>query len=245
LQIDSERFTETTVGTITVAVASRDRVGRKHEHSERRSIDTTESGEVSLSRNRAELWRDGAPYEIAIGSTLYAYSRKLAHEDGGRPWTRVDAHGLITAAGMLPFHGIPAIEKAFAKIDVGSGPYTALINLIATATGPVSVTGPVTVDGAQTTEIVAAVNPVEEFAGGEASLGNGIFPTERLEAFLSEVALPVRVILTTHTSSEDVSATTNVLATNVAVDVRPPPARLTIGERQFDELELHRLRRSK
>jgi hypothetical protein len=243
LQISSERFSTTTVGIVTVE--SKDRVGRMHEHSERRAISVHEGGEVSLSSNRAKLTHDGRPFEIAIGSTLYPYSTKLAHEDGGRPWTRLDTRGLITAAGILPFHGLSAIEKAFAKIDVGSGPYAALINLIATATGEVSVTGPVTVDGQRTTEIAATVDPLEEFAGGEASEDGGVVPTETLEAFLSEAAVPLRVVLHTHTSSEEVSTTTAVLATNVAVDVRPPPARLTIGERQFDELELHRLRRSK
>jgi hypothetical protein len=64
--------------------------------------------------------------------------------------------------------------------------------------------------------------------------------SERLTLYVSEAGLPVRTIDVEHAgrgaNAFSDSATTDILAVNIALHVKAPSVRKTIGERRFDAL---------
>lgn len=234
LQVRSERFSVRSQGTVKVTNQTNGKpVGR----SRYVSLNGSETGVVSLSLNESEVSTTssrGRSKEIVIGSTVYTRSpiaSKLARLDGGRPWVR--SH---SAAGtVFPYHG--SSEEVNAG---GTGPYAALINLLATATGEVVQVGPVVVNGQPATEFEAAVDPLKLLRGLTQEDVENLQarpPAYRLTVYLTEAGVPVRVVedVSTPPGSNTISGTsiTEVLALEVPVAVKAPPANRTISAARF------------
>jgi hypothetical protein len=196
---------------------------RKSTHESSFAIE--QDGKVNFAARAAELAvvdRKLALKQIAIGSTAYIYLPGTAVPPG-RPWVRAkgaDAAELL--AELSPFHG-----GLRGEVDAGGrGAYAGLINLLASAVGGVRVVGPATVDGQASTEFTALVVPPDADAGERAR-------TETMQLFITDAGLPLRVVLTSSRASSVISNTTDILAVDVPVTVKPPPARRTISNAQF------------
>jgi hypothetical protein len=220
LPVTSERYTVRTHASGTKTVKLPD--GRRRRVS--RSLSTSVTGEASLAPLAAKLYKKGSSGQlssVAIGSKVYVYSPSRKHK--GRPWLLLAG---VSAATLFPFHGQdnPAIEMNAG----GTGTYAELVDLLATANGAVTVVGSAVVDGQQTTELKATVRPFALIQGASSKESGEL--TEQLEAFVTETGLPVRVVRSEHIEGVSLSETTDVLAVNVPVTVKPPPADKTIGE---------------
>ncbi len=217
--VNSERYSVTTVAVGTKTVGPR---GHRHKVSTR--MRSTVYGEASLAPllGKRYLHGDSGPLrEVAIGSTFYLYDPTLTGSRA-RPW----AKSALTAAALFPYHGGLAPSE---EVDAGgTGAYAELLDLLATALGPVQIVGPAPVAGRQTTEIAATVQPLALVQGTPASeVGES---TVRLEAFVSEAGVPLRVVRSVGSLVE----TTEVLAIDVPVSAKAPPARLTVGKRAVE-----------
>jgi hypothetical protein len=188
-----------------------------------------EAGGSGLS-SEDEVFTHGTrrPSFIWIGSTSYLY------EGSGRArsrhsWIRFHGVGSAEAIPSLPFRGGGSMEVNAG----GSGSYAGLINLLATTTGPVSVAGPVNVDGQQTTEFTAAVDQFRLIKGISATELAAIrahpSATQTLEVFITEAGVPIRVVSITGVGATAIPQTTDILAINAPVTIKPPPARETIS----------------
>jgi hypothetical protein len=129
---------------------------------------------------------------------------------------------------LFPFHGGSNYE-----IDAGGrGPYAELINLLATA-NDLQVVGPATVAGAQTTEISATVQPLALVKGTvPGDLGE---TSTRMEVFVSEAGVPVRVVRTYGSAKNAPVETIEVLALNVRVSVKAPTKRRTVSRHAVEQ----------
>jgi len=88
------------------------------------------------------------------------------------------------------------------------------------------------VDGQQVTEFTATVEPFRLIKGLSETALEFIrkqLPLEKLEVFITESGLPVRVVTSTSIAASPVSQTTEILAINIPVKVKRPPARRTIS----------------
>jgi hypothetical protein len=239
LQVNSERFSVITKGSVTVTDETN---GKPVGPSRHVSLDRTSQGEASLQPDEGEILsgNPSRPRVISIGSSTYIYEPDIAKHDGHRPWIRLDvSHGSTTGeAPILPYHGESGEVKA-----TGTGSYAGLINLLGTAVGPVAVSGPVTVQGQTATEFTAMVEPLAlsgEIPAKELALLREHVPPTRLEVFITESGLPVRVVGSLTTSDITSAQTTEILAVNVPVDIKRPPARKTIGQAQLNRRERSR-----
>jgi cytochrome c2 len=230
LRVNSERYTQTIRGGAIVGV-------NPHGKRVRRSLDTSELGEVSLSPAEGQVFAGAdrsRPNLIMIGSTLYDYSPKIARQDGGRPWIRSRSPDFADGDPLFPNHGHPG------EVNLGgTGSYAGLINLLATAFGPVGTAGQATVDGQMTSEFTAVVEPLRLIKGLSPKVLKRLRrhrAAEKLEVFVTESGLPLRVTASIDTSSSSVSETVDILAVNVPVNVEQPPARQTIDEAEFIKL---------
>jgi hypothetical protein len=236
LQVNQEHFVQTERGSVTTTLPPVGGRHGRHATKETHRISTDGLGEVSLSPPAAEFRFVGArrPSTILVGSTAFSYVPGLWRRDHGRPWVRF---GHVPVAGLFPFHGEHASEVSAG----GTGPYARLINLIATATTPVTVVGAATVDGQQTTEFRALVEPYRLLKGvsGKELDQDHLMP-EGLEVFITESGLPLRVVLSQEqhlpVSSFDLISTTEITAVGGAFAVRPPPADRTISEAEYIKL---------
>jgi len=236
LQINSERYSQSIRGGATITVERQGDHDRRGER-KRRSLHVNQLGEVSISPAQGQVF-DGAgrsmPNLIVVGSTFYSYSSKIARLDGGRPWVRSTIPGPAGVGTFFPYHGRPG------EVNLGgAGSYAGLINLLATAVGPVATAGQAIVDGQQTSEFTAVVEPLSLIEGLPPKMLQTLRrhrPREKLEVFITESGLPVRVIVSTRMSSSMASTTTDILAVNIPVGVKQPPARRTIGEAEFVKL---------
>ena len=237
LQINSERYSRTIRSTGTITTERRSRHGKRVSRRKHVSLSVTERGEASLSPDEGQVFIAGhtrRPSLLAIGSSLYSYSAKVARTDGGRPWIRLDSSGAVSVATVFPYHG-EAREVSFG----GSGSYAGLINLLATAVGQVEVVGPATIEGQQTTEFTATVEPLSLIKGlskKTLALIRGHFPSEQLAVFITEAGVPLRVSSSMRLDSSAISETTDILAVNIPVKVTRPPARRTISFAKYIKL---------
>lgn len=230
--VNSERYstTATVAGTVTVERKGKRQQLPKHETK-------TSVGEASLAPLLGKLHVEGDPGEfsqIGIGSTIYTFAPKFAGKATGRPWMRSDD---ASAASLFPYHGQdnPAIEVNAG----GTGPYAELINLLASAGGSVSVVGPATVNGQATTELTASIHPFALIQGVGAS-SSPPEPPVKLEVFLTDAGLPVRVIRSQQFGGISTTETTDVLATGVPVAVKAPPAGKTLSPAGVEKLFLRK-----
>lgn len=220
LAVNSERYTVTTHASGMETVKLRNGKRRKV----KRSTSTSATGEASLAPLAAKLYKKGSSGQlssVAVGSKVYVYSPSSKHK--GRPWLLLAG---VSAATLFPFHGQdnPAIETSAG----GTGTYAELIDLLATANGAVTVAGSAVVDGQQTTELKATVRPFALIQGATSKESGEL--TEQFEVFVTETGLPVRVARSERIEGISLSETTDVLAVNVPVVVKAPPARKTIGD---------------
>lgn len=224
--VNSERYstTEHVVGTVTVKRGGKKRKLVKHETK-------TSVGEASLAPLLGKVFRkgsSGALRQIGIGTTTYSFAPSLAGKKAGRPWLRLDG---VSAGTLFPYHGQgqPEIE-----VDAGgSGTYAELIDLLATANGAVRIVGPATVDGQQTTELTASVRPLALIKGAS---NGGPELSVALKLFVTEAGLPLRVTRSEQLGGISITQTTDILAINVAVAVKAPPKRRTIGGAALEKL---------
>jgi hypothetical protein len=244
LKVSSERYTQTTHSTYTVTRERRGGHGKRIGKRTTKSLDVDELGEASLMPARGQVF-GGAPGKrkpllIAVGATLYARLGTALRGGRGRPWVRLHNTGATNVGVLFPYHGQPD------EVSLGgSGAYAGLINLLATAVDPIGVSENVVVDGQATTEFMATVEPLRLVKGIPAKLLNSLrrkLPPEQLEVFITEAGLPVRVVLSEqmsaspHAGASTMSRTTDILAVNIPVAVKRPPARLTIGEKALAKL---------
>lgn len=225
-QVNSERYSTTERAAGTVTLRRRGKTRKVYERQTKTAV-----GEASLAPLLGKVFAkgsSGALSEIGIGSTLYAYAPSFAGKRSGRPWLRTDG---VSAAALFPYHG--QSNPQFEVNAGGSGPYAELIDLLATANGAVSVVGPATVDGQATTELTASVRPLALIKGA----ANGTDEqTAQLDVFVTEAGLPLRVTRSQQLGAISTTQTIDVLATNVAVSVKPPPKRETIGGAALEKL---------
>jgi hypothetical protein len=235
LQINTERYTQ------TLSTVSRRTIAAKHGRPRARTKHTSSTffGEVSLSPAEAELTgAGGEPSDIVIGSTAYLRIAAVARRDGGRPWVRMKDGN---AALLFPDHAgsLPSVEVNLG----GTGSYARLIDLLATAVGPVDDLGPATVRGQQTTEFAATVEPLKLIKGlshKESALLDAHPQRQKLEVFIAESGVPVRVVVAEeeHAAGSylSLSISTEVTAVEVPVVVNAPPPKETISQAQFKKL---------
>lgn len=237
LQIASERFSSELRGLVTSSEevsSSSDCTSTQRCHAtmprhltrrRRHLLDIGRRGEVDLAAGTGEVFDGTRPSVIAAGSTLYLYAPGPTRRERSRPWLR-EAGAILgsqTPAGLLfPFHG-----SATGEVNLGgSGPYAGLINLLETATGPVSAAAPATVVGQPTVDFTATVRPALLIGGLSAkqlSRLRALIPSERVEVFINHDGLPLRVVAVTTTHDQALTETTNILAVNTPLDVKPPP----------------------
>lgn len=237
LPISSERYSRTTRGTETVVAERKGARGKRVRVRRRMSVNETELGEASLATDEGQVFtaaHTSRPSSIAIGSTLYSYSAKVARLDGGRPWIRFSDAGAVSVGAVFPYHG-QAMETNLG----GSGSYAGLVNMLATAVGPVNLAGPATVDGQQTTEFTAKIEPLGLVKGLSKKARERIrkhLPSEKLSVFITESGLPLRVIASIRFGFSTIVETTDILAVNIPIKVTSPPARRTIGAAAYLKL---------
>jgi hypothetical protein len=241
LRVNSERFSQTTRGTDTLTTARVTRKtgggsGKRTPHTRHISLNQTQLGEVSVSPAEGELFsgEKSKPMLIWIGSTLYLYQGGGSRSHPHRPWLRIDG-GDLGAGLSYPFHGGGPLETGLG----GTGSYAGLVNLLGTAVGSVTTAGPISVRGQQTSEFTLTVEPLKLLKGLSArelkALARHSF-AERLDLFMTEAGLPIKIVLTTASGKQTLSETTEVLAVNVPVTIKPPPADKTISEAQLRHL---------
>ena len=128
---------------------------------------------------------------------------------------------------MFPFHGAGSADELNFG---GTGPYAGLLNLLAIAEGPIVDGGQVVLHGRPTHRFSAQVQelkltrllpPKERVALLAAT------PPQRLEVFIDEGGLPVRVVLTEVGKNGSFATTTELLAVNIPVLVTAPSRRRT------------------
>jgi hypothetical protein len=241
LQITSERFSIRTQGsfvssTLTVtAKGTCPAKGKCHPvqhrhvtHGKPHLVDVTHTIEADIAAGTGETTgADGRPRLIIAGSTLYLYAPERSGRGRKRPWLRqrLPAQATSPLDYILPFSSVAAHETNLG----GSGPYGSLINLLHTAVGTFTAAGPVSIDGQQTSEFTATVIPAALFGFPDPGLPTlaEALPPEKLQVFLSESGLPLRVVVTPRRKGHSLTQTTDLLAVNAPVSIKAPPANRT------------------
>jgi hypothetical protein len=229
LRFNSERFSEITKGSVTVI----DEVnGKPTGPSSQASLNSNTVNEASVSPAVGQVL-DGNPRRpelIALGSTVYRHDARGQRSHQRRPWVRSRAGGESPAAMILP------LQSGKGELDLGgAGSYAGLFNLLSTATAPVTADGEVSVRGQATSEFTAEVEPRVLLSGlttEDADRFERESPIEKLQVFLTESGLPIRVVARIDAHDFDLVTTVEILAVNQPVKVKAPPARETRSARR-------------
>lgn len=221
LQFNSERFSSITRGQITVVDETNGRPNGPGSHV---SLNSNTISEASVSPAEGAIFKGHPrrPWLIAIGSSVYERARSHEH----RPWIRSTLHGGSPAALILPFQDGGPAEVSLG----GTGSYAGLFNLLGTATAPVVADGTAMVDGQATSEFAAAVEPralIKGLTNEEIANFDKEPPIEKLQVFLTESGLPIRVVSKIRLHDFHSSTTTEILSVDQPVSVKRPPARET------------------
>jgi hypothetical protein len=162
----------------------------------------------------------------ALGSNVYVSYPGLARLDGGRPWVHERETALSEQTGV-DFAGGPQ--------DLGES-----FSLINSAVEGVQEVGPVSIDGQATTEFTASIDLEELFARFGKKLVQKLQSAgvrdASLALYLAPTGLPVRTSVTIPIEGGSISTTDDILATEVPVSVKAPPAHETISESEFEKL---------
>ncbi len=220
LQVNSERFSRVARGYITVANETNGKVVGRVKHI---PVNVQLTGESSLTPQRSETFLGArhTPMQIVIGSTVYS-------REGGRrrPWVRRHAE-LAQGLASYPLHGDPE------EVNLGgTGSYAGLLNLLATAVGQISTSAPAAIESQQTEGFSATVEPlrlVKHLTQEDESNLRRHPIIEHLEIFLTEAGLPIKVVQTLDSADIHETTATQILAVNVPIEVKAPPARETTG----------------
>jgi hypothetical protein len=220
LQVNSERFSQMARGYITVANETNGKVVGRVKHI---STNVQLTGEASLTpQSETFLGAQHTPTRIVVGSTVYS-------REGGRrrPWVRRHEAKLAQDFTSYPLHGDPE------EVNLGgTGSYAGLLNLLATVVGQISAGAPAAIEGQQTEVFSATVEPlrlVKHLTQEDESNLRRHPVVERLEVFLTEAGLPIKVVQTVDSADIHETTTTQILAVNVPIEVKAPPARETTG----------------
>lgn len=198
----------------------------------RHRVDISQRGEVNLAEDAVALFSGGRRVLIAVGSALYLYAPGRTPRGRSRPWVRQTIPGVAgtpLAALLMPFHGPRPGEVSLG----GSGPYAGLIDLLATAAGPIVAKGPATVAGQPTVQFSATVRPsllVTALPPHELARLREVTPSQQIRVYLTESGLPLRVVAT----GRRVVTSIEIVSVNGPVDVKAPPpgrTRTPRGER--------------
>ena len=235
LHVNSERYTRTSRGSITVVNEANGKpVGR----GKLVSLDQGISGEISISPLRfKEINLDtGKPIQIQIGPVQYTYSRKTARKHPHRAW--VIHKEAVPLSALFPYATTPDEVS-----QGGEGSYARLFNLLATAVGAVHVLGRIPVKGQSTTEFSADIEPLRLIQGltvedVQRLKQHPVFT--KLDLFLSEAGYPLRVTVTQNARYFHYTETTDITAVEVPLSVSAPPARETIGSAETPRMVEHR-----
>jgi hypothetical protein len=225
LQVSSERFVHTIAGSSAF---------RAH-------FVFVERGEVDLSAGAAALSIGPAtrtrPVVIAVGAFAYV-NRRGAGVPRDRPWVRERLGVALersTIADLFPFHEVPAGVPSRG----GTGPYAALLDLLAEANGQVRSVGQANVGGQPTSEF-EAILPAErpsQSSGASTKAGPAAQqPSSTLRIFLDPSGLPLRVIKSFRSTAIKLSDTTDIAGVNIPLDIKPPPPGRTISRARYRKL---------
>ncbi len=231
LQVNSERFSAHLQGAGTVTSVGLGSRGKRVRRTRHVSLNVSQIGVGSITPPEQEVFEHNRPRQIAIGSTLYLFRGRGARHHERRSWIRMSSPGAITAVSTFPFHGGSPFE-----VDAGgSGSYAGLINLLATSVGVVSVDGPTSVRGQQVTQFTATVEPLRLTKGLSSKELAAILQVhpfaEKLTLDVTESGLPIRVrTIGMFGGGFTTTETTEILAINVPVNIKPPPARNTAAK---------------
>jgi hypothetical protein len=161
-----------------------------------------------------------------LGRDLYESVPGLARLDGGRTWVHVRESELSEQTGVNFAAAPQKLTEGFSLID-------------AAAEG-VREVGPATVDGQATTEFTATVDLEDLFSRFGTKLVQKLqsvgVRSASLALYLAANGLPVRTSITIPVEGGSITTTSDILATEVPVSVKAPPARDTISESEFEKL---------
>ncbi len=162
----------------------------------------------------------------ALGNDLYESVPGLARLDGGRPWVHVRESALSEQTGVNFAAAPQNLTESF--------------SLINSASEGVQEVGPATVDGQSTTEFTASVDLAQLLSRFGTKLVQKLqsvgVRNASLELYLAPSGLPVRASITIPVEGGSITTTSDILATEVPVSVKAPPARETISESEFEKL---------
>lgn len=162
----------------------------------------------------------------ALGNDLYESVPGLARLDGGRPWVHVRESALSEQTGVNFAAAPQNLTESF--------------SLINSASEGVQEVGPATVDGQSTTEFTASVDLAQLLSRFGAKLVQKLQSVgvrdARLALYLAPSGLPVRTSITIPVEGGSITTTSDILATEIPVSVKAPPARETISESEFEKL---------
>lgn len=221
LQVNSERFSQVSRGYVTVANEVNGRVVGRVKHI---PINVQLIGEASLTPQLSETFTGArhTPTQIVVGSTVYSREGEKR-----RPWVRRHEPRLAQSFASYPFHGDPE------EVSLGgTGSYADLLNLLATAVGQIGTGASTVVEGQPTEVFSATVEPLRLVRGltqeDESNLRRHPV-VERLEVFLTDAGLPVKVVQSIDSADIHETTATEILAVNTPIHVKAPPARETTG----------------
>jgi hypothetical protein len=170
-----------------------------------------------------------------IGNTLYQYEPSALIVDRHRPWVshrEASSYQLLGGSSPLAEGALPGSQGSFAG----------LIALLAKAQR-IEATGPNTLaSGQRVSGFTAIISPADVIVGPngrkelQALTKYGI-DSVVLEAFITPSGLPARIRVTLVSKLVSVAFGVEVLALEVPVAVKPPPARQTITAARLRRLE--------
>jgi hypothetical protein len=234
LAVNSERYTTAGHGFFPVDGGTR---AKPRLVTHRYSV--ASRGIASIAPEAGETWdaRTGVPKQIVLPGHLFFYSSRLGHRDHGRPWVSVP---LTEEPEAFPYHG-----SSRERPDGGSGPYARLLNLLGTARAAPKLAGTATVAGRPATEFSALVDPLMLVRGLPATVYAKLLRdppyADRLQVFIDESGLPVRVVETAEHNGHERSLfieTTEILSVGDPLAVAAPAAALTISAAQAERFAL-------
>jgi hypothetical protein len=245
LKVTSLRFSEQTSVTVP--------------HNERKlgsllklllGADSGTSGEVTTSSPASDVTLSffGHPLTLRlVGGTTYLYFRALAAKDRGRPWIKLGHGGF---AELITVNGKHAPPSKTAGPKIGEPtllepPFEGVRKVLSGAR-EVRELGSGTLYGQPVTSFLAILAPEQlehEHLASAAQLRlpapqptTPQPPTATMEVSFAQNGLPVRTVITEHSSETVTSATLDIPAINFPLTIEPPPAAQTITIQELRKL---------
>ncbi len=214
-------------------------------------IEGTGEASVSPEEGFAKVGLFGQDTEVRIvGHTTYTRKPNASEADKGRPWVRETHSNAV--AGIDPLglgSGVAgAGTNGEAQGASSAGSFDGLAGVLNEST-TVTEVGPEIVNGRQATEFAATLSPTKLLAGVSTELLAHMKRLGSLSAqlyvFFAPNGLPVRASWTVGAGRARITASVDILATEVPVTVKAPPADKTISAARYKKLEAAKKRREK